>query len=327
MKKPSTSIRFRFLPLALTIFLVLTAGAAFAASYPAKNIRMIVPYSAGGGTDVMARAVAQFMEGALGTRIAVVNKPGASGAIGTAEVAEARPDGYTIVMLSSNDYLLAPLMNKDPGFKLDDLKLIGSFNDTANCIIVKNGSPFKTFDELIEYAKANPGRLTVSTSGDAHVFLGVMIGDVTGARFSMVSYSGAGESLNSLMGGHVEAAIIDKRFVKQAEQGGCKALAVASDQRYDILPDLPTMNELGYQVLDNQRRILAVPAKTPEAVVDTLTRAVLALGDMPEFKERLTAMSEVIMIETGAELTAWATEAFTRFSGVVEANKERFQKK
>ncbi len=324
MNRLANRTGFRFLLLMLAGLLILAAGPASAASYPSKSVRMIVPYSAGGGTDVMARAVAQFMEAALGQKIVVVNKPGASGAIGTAEVAEARPDGYTTIMLSSNDFLLAPLLNKDPGFALDDLRLIGSFNDTANCVIAKPDSPFKTFGELIEYAMQNPGKVTVSTSGDAHVFLGVMIGDVTGARFSMISYSGAGESLNAVMGGHVEAAIIDKRFVKQAEQGGCTALAVASEQRYEILPELPTMQELGYPITDNQRRILAVPAKTPEAVVETLTEAVVKFGNSPEFGEKMTSLSEVCKIETGDALKKFATDQYARFSAVVEANRDRF---
>lgn len=306
------------------VCLLMQASDVVAAGYPDKSVRMIVPYSAGGGTDVMARAVAQFMEGALGQKLVIVNKPGASGSIGTAEAGESRPDGYTTVMLSSNDYLLAPLMNKDPGFSLDDFKLIGSFNDTANCVIVKKGSAFASFTDFIDFAKKNPAKLTVSTSGDAHVFLGTMIGDVTGAQLSMVSYSGAGESLNALLGGHVEAAIIDKRFVKQAEQSGCKALAVASEERYEILPELPTMQELGYAVTDNQRRILAVPAKTPDAVVERLSKAVLSFGNTPEFTDKLHALSEVRKIETGDTLDQFIKNQYERFAKVVAANRERF---
>jgi len=285
---------------------------------------MIVPYGAGGGTDVMARAVARFLEEAIGQKVVVVNKPGASGSIGTAEAAAARPDGSTILMLSSGDYMLTRLLGKDPGYSFDDFTLVASFNNAANCVIVKKNSRFRTFTELVEYARANPGKVTVSTSELPHVFLGAVMSAVTGAEFSTIAYSGSGESLNALLGGHVEAAIIGRRFVKQAAQSGCAALAVASEERYPLASDLPTMRELGYAIIDSQRRILAVPSGTPEEVVDVLRQAVHDFGDTPAFDETLAALGEVRAIQTGNTLTAWFKRQYDFFENIVETNRERF---
>ncbi len=301
--------------------------AAAEAAFPQKTMQMIVPYSAGGGTDIMARAVAQFLEGALGQKVIVVNKPGASGQIGTAEVAESKPDGYTMIMLSSTDFLLAPLMVKDPGFAIKDFTQIASFNDSANCIIVKKDSPFKTLGELIEFAKKNPNKVTVSTSGDAHVFLAAMIASMTGAELSPVKYSGAGENLNAILGGHVDAALIDKRFAKQAEQGGAKVLGVASEERYAMLPDVPTFVEQGFPIIDSQRRVLAVPAKTPKDVVEALTKAVLSFGETPEFTDKLTALSEVRLILTGEKLRAIMDRQAADFAKVVASQSARLTSK
>ncbi|MCL2001427.1 MAG: tripartite tricarboxylate transporter substrate binding protein [Planctomycetes bacterium] len=308
----------------LVLVLVLFSGASWAGTYPTRNPRMIVPYAPGGGTDIMARAVAQFMETPLGRRVVVVNKPGGMGSIGTAEVAEARPDGYTIIMLSSADFVVTPLFVKDPGYKYDDFQIVARFNDTANCLIVKKDSQFKTFKELVDFAKENPGKVTVSTSGDAHLLLGILIEQETGIKLSFVGFGGGGESLNALLGGHVEAALIDKRFIQQAEQSGCKALGVASDQRFDtVAPDCPTFVEMGYNITDNATRLLAVPAQTPNDVVDVLTQAVLSFANGKEFEERLTSLGEVRKIATGAEVTDFVKEQIAIFSHVVESNRDK----
>lgn len=305
--------------------LMLAGSIAPAGEYPSKNPRLIVPYAAGGGTDVMARAVSQFLENALGRKVVVVNKPGAGGAIGTTEVAEARPDGYTMLITSSSDFLLVPLFNKDPGFANDDFTPVACFNDTASSIIAKPGSSFSTFGDLVAYAKDNPGKVTFSTSGDAHVLLAAIIEQVAGIKVNTVAYSGGGESMNAVMGGHVEAALIDKRFIKQAEQAGCRTLGVASGERFaEILPDTPTLKEQGYDIADNQRRILLVPAKTPADIVAALIKAVESFGGDDEFTERLTSLGEVRKVETGAALATFMDEQKKVFTQVVESNRDKF---
>lgn len=308
----------------IVMVLLAAMSPVFAAGYPDKNPRLVVPYAAGGGTDVMARAVAQFMEEAHGRRVVVVNKPGAGGQIGTAEVAEARPDGYTMLITSSSDFLLAPLFSKDPGFALTDFTPVAIFNDTASSIIVKPDSPFKTFGDLVAFAKDNPGKVTLSTSGDAHILLAAIIEQVAGVTVSTVSYSGGGESMNAVMGGHVEAAIIDKRFITQTEQAGCKALGVASGERFAILPEVPTLKEQGYDITDNQHRVLLLPVKTPKEVIDVLTKAVLAFGNSKEFEDKLTSLNEVRKIETGTALADYMKAQGEMFSRIVEANREKF---
>ncbi len=316
----------RFWSITLSVMLLCAFASMAFAAYPAKPIRMTVGYSAGGGTDIMARNIAQFMADELDEKVLVVNKPGASGQIGTAEVAASRPDGYNTMMLSSSDFLVAPLLNKDPGFSLDDFKYVASFNDSANCLILKTGSPFKDLKEALAYAKANPGKFTVSTSGDAHRIVAAMIEGAADVQFSVVSYNGAGENLNAIMGGHVEAAIIDKRFVKQAEQAGCKAVALAGKERYaSILPDLPTFAELGYPtVLDNQRRILAVPAKTSDKVVAALVEAAKSFTAKPEFKEKMDGLSEIMLFEYGDDLNNFMKTQNKVLEDIINKNRDKF---
>lgn len=314
----------RTMLLAVVAVLSLSLSALHAGTYPEKNPRLIVPYAAGGGTDVMARAVAQFLEPALGRKIVVVNKPGAGGQIGTTEVGESRPDGYTMLITSSSDFLLIPLFNKDPGYAYDDFTPVACFNDTSSSIIVKPDSPFSTFGELVAYAKDNPGKVTFSTSGDAHILLAAIIEQVAGIKVSTIAYSGGGESMNAVMGGHVEAALIDKRFITQAEQAGCKALGVSSGERFAILPNVPTLKEQGYDIADNQRRVLLLPAKTPAAVIETLTGAVESFGRGDEFDAKLTALGEVRKVETGTAIVDFMKNQREVFSNVVEANRDKF---
>ena len=297
---------------------------ARAAGYPEKNPRLIVPYAAGGGTDVMARAVAQFLETPLKRKVVVVNKPGAGGQIGTTEVAEARPDGYTLLITSSSDFLLVPLFNKDPGFAYGDFTPVACFNDTATSIIAKPDSPFKTFADLVAYAKDNPGKVTFSTSGDAHILLAAIIEQVCGITVNTISYSGGGESMNAVMGGHVEAALIDKRFIRQAEQAGCTALGVASGERFAILPDVPTLKEQGFDITDNQRRVLLLPKKTPANVIAVLTAAIESFGQTDEFEEKLVALGEVRRVETGAAIVDFMNAQKEIFAAVVNANRDKF---
>lgn len=261
---------------------------------------------------------------ALGRKVVVVNKPGAGGQIGTSEVAESRPDGYTMLITSSSDFLLVPLFNKDPGFSFGDFIPVACFNDTASAIIAKPGSAFETFGDLVEFAKENPGKVTFSTSGDAHVLLAAIIEQAAGVRVSTVSYSGGGESMNAVMGGHVEAALIDKRFIRQAEQAGCRALGVASGERFAILPEVPTLAEQGFDITDNQRRVILVPAKTPANIVEALTKAVESFGSGTEFEERLTSLGEVRKVETGAALAEFMSQQKDVFTKVVEANRDKF---
>lgn len=301
----------------------LAVSTVSAGEFPTKNLTMIVPYATGGGTDVMARTVAQFMEAPLGKKVLVVNKPGAMGLIGIAEAMAARPDGYTMILMSS-DFQLSTLLTKDPGFTLDDIKPIASFNDTASSIIAKAGTRFGSFADLVAYAKENPGRVTVACSGDAHLLLAAIIEEKAGIKLSTVTFASGGESLNAIMGGHVEIGLLDKRFIPQAEQAGCKTLGVSAPERFSILPDVPTLKEQGYDIADNQRRVLAVPAKTPQAVVDVLVKAILEFGNSQEFGDRLIALKEVRKIDTGDSLLAFLKQQLEEFKVVLEANRDKF---
>ncbi len=280
----------------------LFAGQALAAGYPQKNINLYVGYSAGGGTDAMARIIAAEYEKVIGKRMIVINKPGADARICTNQVAGMKPDGYSLILVTSQDFLLGPIVDKTAGYKLEDFVPIIAFQESANSITVKKGSPFKTLNDVVEYAKAHPDTLNFAHSGTLHIALYTLLEAATGARVNMVRFSGGGDNLNAVMGGHVDGGTQDKRFLPQAMKAGITPLAIASSRRYEDLPDVPTFIECGYNILQPVRRVLLAPKGTPDEVVRFLQEAGKKVYANPEFIDILKQQAEVPSLIMGKEL-------------------------
>lgn len=267
-------------------------GAAFAADYPTKPIELIVPYAAGGGTDLVARAFADAAKKHLPQSMGVVNKTGGGGAVGLTEIMAARPDGYKIGM-GTVEITLLPHMGV-ARFTVDDFTPIARLNAEPSAITVKADAPWKTIEEFLDYAKANPGKVRIGNSGTGAIWhlAAEAMQEKTGTTFNHVPFDGANPAVTSLLGGHIEAVSVSPAEVSsQLAAGQLRMLAVMADQRQKAFPEVPTLKEKGIDLSVATWRGIVVPKKTPAAVVETLRTASKAAAEDQGFRDQLAKMN------------------------------------
>ena len=315
--------------LILTVLIVvlcstfLLAEGAAEKEWPAKPVTVIVPYSAGGGTDRMARTITPFLEKELGASVVVQNIAGAAGEIGMTAMNDADPDGYTLGLLGFPDqYTMAAY--KDVSFDNDKFQYLASFTETPTFLAVPPDSRFNTFEELVTYAKANPGAITISESGDSHLITAVLIEEAAGISVTTVNYDGAGENLAAVLGGHVDAGALAVLFANELLDQNAKILAVAASKRVPSLPDVPTFRELGYDVHAISSRVLSTPVGTPAAVVDKLRAALDRAGQSKELEEAISRGGEVYAYRSGKELDEFVSDVSDRVVRVIKENIDKF---
>ena len=266
---------------------VLALGATPAmAEWPEKPINLIVAYSAGGGTDVTARTLQPFLEEALGADIVVVNRPGAGGEVGHTAIAEADPDGYTIGILNLPPMLTIPI-TRDAAFTLESFTPVAGLVRDPSAISVPASSPFQTLEELVAFAKQNPGALTVGTTGvgtDDHLAMRYLA-DAAGIELTHVPFAGAGPARTALMGGHVSAAGLNLGEASAAaREGMVRILAHFGEDVSEFAPDVPTVQDLGYDVRMQSERGVGVPAGVAPDIVARLATALEEVAANEEFR-------------------------------------------
>lgn len=266
-------------------------AAPAAAAYPEHPINLIVSYGPGGGTDLVARMMAPFLQKYLGgdSRIVVLNRPGAGGAIGFGELARAQPDGYTIGFINTPNLLTIPIERKT-AFTWKSYDLLGNLIDDPGAFAVLNSSPVKNLKELSEYAKANPGKVTVGTTGngsDDHLAM-LRFARTAGVELTHVPYKGAGEVRGAVSSGEIMIGAINVGEVLQYQKGGTpiRFLGQMANTRSPILPDQPTFKEQGYDFELASLRGLAAPKGLPEDIRKKLVSAVKQTVDDPEFQAK-----------------------------------------
>jgi tripartite-type tricarboxylate transporter receptor subunit TctC len=316
---------FLAMALLLSLSLLLTCyGAGAGVKYPTKNVELIVPYSTGGGTDSLARLVAAELGKKWGKTVVVVNRPGAATLIGTAEIVRSKNDGYTIGMTSNYDYLLTLLSGNNTQYKYQDLEYIASVNTTANILVAKNGSPFNSLADLINYAKKNPGKLTVSVSGQTHVAELAMLGKAAGINLTPIMFTSGGDSLNALLGGHTDLGLFDKNFYAQTSEKGCKTIGTFAGERLTPIKEVPTMKEQGYNVATETYRVFVAPKGTPKSIINTIAVAIKQATDTAEFKENFSQMGEIYAYRSGKELEQRLKSNYEAIKRVVAENPAKF---
>jgi tripartite-type tricarboxylate transporter receptor subunit TctC len=270
-----------------------TAATPWAQEYPTKPIEVIVGYAPGGGTDTIARTVADVAQKYAGQPLVVVNKPGASGIIGAQYVNSAKPDGYTLLVAGGSETVSTPHFRSIPFNPVDDFEPIIRFIIERLNFYVKADSPWKSFKELVEDAKKNPDKFSYATAGVGGIHHSTMLVASKRAGFSMnhVPYKGGAETLAALAGGHVHVAMASPNEAFALVEGGrVRPLATASITRSPTEPNTPTLKELGYDVyLENQKGFV-FPKNTPKAVVQKLHDALKKLFDDPQFKANAEKM-------------------------------------
>jgi tripartite-type tricarboxylate transporter receptor subunit TctC len=313
-------MRTKFRTLALGLLAVFAASAAQAQEYPSKTVKIIVPYTPGGGTDTMARVVANGLQKALGQSFIVENRPGASGNIGLEQVAKAPADGYTLIMMPSNLSINPPLFGKVNYDSIKDFAPIALVGSSPVAISVSSSTQFQNLADVIRYAKANPGKLSYAScgSGTPQHLAAEQLAQMAKIQIVHVSYKGCSQALPDHLSGTVPIAFSTIANLSQhIKSGKLRGIAVTGSQRSSYAPDMPTVNEAaglqGYNI-DVWFGILA-PAGTPKPVIAKLNGIVNSLLSAPEVKQR---MNEQLYEGIGG-----APEAFT---DVIKRDLVRYEK-
>lgn len=262
-----------------TVLLAASFGGAWAQSYPSKPIKVIVPYAAGGAADITARVVTQKMSENMGVPIVVDNRPGANGMIGTEAVVKAAPDGYTLLLVASGPLVVNPaLYAKVPYDPVKDLLPISQVTTFQYAVVVTASSPINSMQELVAMAKAKPGMISYGSTGvggGGHL-AGEMLGLITGTNLAHVPYKGGSQAMPDLLGGQLSFtfdAVVTTVPLLQA--GKLRAYAVTGPRRAKALPQVPTLNELGYKGFNiTQFQGLLAPANTDPAIIARLHQEV-----------------------------------------------------
>jgi len=305
----------RLLMLALSAF---AATAALAQKFPDRPLTLIVPWAAGGSTDQTGRALAKAAQEHLGQPIVVVNKPGASTTIGMAELAKAKPDGYTIGTLSSSSYLLALQGRELPYHPIDAFSYVSYYGDNLIGIAVPADSRWKTLADLIAEAKANPGKLNYGTAaiGSTQHLSTEALTLATGARFMHIPQQGSAGSMTALLGKHIDFITETSVWAPHVAAGRVRLLAVTSPKRASAYPDVPTFTELDVSPIRSVQAIIG-PAGMPEPVRKTLEVAFRKALKDPGFVNTMKTLAMEIVDLPGPEVKKLVEHEFLRARVVI----------
>jgi tripartite-type tricarboxylate transporter receptor subunit TctC len=291
--------------IAVGLLMALTVPSAIAADFPEKDITMICPWSAGGGTDTLARALVKNAKQYFGVNVNVVNKTGGMGAVGMGDGANARADGYTITMITTqlSTYRLMGLAD----LSYRDYDLLMLLNRSVGVIAVKADAQWKTMQELMDYAKANPGKLTVGHTGAGGAWHLAMASLATenNVEFTYVPFDGAAPSRTALLGGHVDVvpAGVDE-LLQLYQSGQIRVLAIAAAERNPAMPDVPTYAEAGFPSEPiSDWRGLAAPKGTPPEVLGILEKGFKQCFDDQEFKDLAAELAIPLVYKGGKDFT------------------------
>jgi tripartite-type tricarboxylate transporter receptor subunit TctC len=310
---------------------LLSASAAVAlpaqaqAPWPSKPIKLVVPYAAGGSTDVVGRVIAEYLGQRLGQNIVVENRPGKGASIGSSQVAKAPPDGYTLVVSNISSFAIAPPLygdiDYDPVTDFTHITL-ASFNPSV--LVVNPSFPAKTLAEYVAYAKANPDKLAFATSGpgSSNHILGTMLGLVSSAKLVHIPYRGAGPAMQDVIAGNVPSMFDSlPSAAPHIKAGKVRALAVSGEKRNPSFPDVPTMKESGYPDLVSYSWFgLSGPAKLPAPIVERLAAEMQVVLKNPEVMKRWQEMGADSSTMTPAEYTAFVKTELEKATAAVKAS-------
>jgi tripartite-type tricarboxylate transporter receptor subunit TctC len=308
---------------ALGVALALAGGVAGAQDYPNRPIKVIVPYPPAGGTDIVIRAFSDALGQALGQPLVIENRGGAAGNVGTEVAARSAPDGYTILFTLSSHTINPKLYGKLPFDVEKDFTAIGLAANVPQILVANINTPFNNVQELIAYAKANPGKLnfaSVGTGSPAHI-AGELLKLKAGIDMVHVPYKGGGPAVADTLGGQVQLAFVSLPAAWQhVKAGRLKAIAVTSDKRTAAAPDVPTLVEGGVpDCVVNSWYGAFAPARTPPAAIARLNAAMNGVLQKPEIKERLLLQGAEAATSTPQELDARVHEELAKWDYVIKA--------
>jgi tripartite-type tricarboxylate transporter receptor subunit TctC len=302
---------------------VFTVQIAQAQSWPNKPIRLVVPFSAGGNTDIVARLFAQELSKTLGQPVVVENKPGASGNIGADAVAKSAPDGYTLVMGTVGTHAInASLYKKMPYDAIKDFAPVTLLASVPNVLVVPVSLPVKSVKELVAYGKANPGKLSFASSGvgtSIHLS-GEMFRTTTGIDMTHIAYKGSAPAVTDLIAAQVQLMFDNlPTSLQYVKSDKLRALAVTTAKRIEALPDVPTMIESGFPGFETGSWFgVFAPAATPKDIIARLNTELLKIAQIPEMQQKLLQSGAEPVGKGSEEFTAYVRSETTKWAKVVK---------
>ena len=293
----------RIITMLAALLLLSMPLAANAGSYPEKPVTMLTVFSAGGGSDMVHRLIEKYAKGIMPQPFVITYKTGAGGEFGWSELAKAKPDGYFIGGVDLPHITLQPMVRQkgQPGYRTEDLRPIAGLLIDPNCIMVNADSPWKTFDEFLDYAKKNPGKVKAAIVGKLtgdHIFL-LKFQQVTGTKFNIIPYSG-GPKVGPALGSH-EVDCYFGSISGHFRMENTRCLAVATPERYQLAKDTPTLKELGVDLVSVKSRGFAGPAGISDEVVAYLENVIRKINENPDYIEDMKKLGTYPIFQTAAE--------------------------
>lgn len=315
----------RFFTAALSASLALLAWPAVAQSYPAKPIKIVVPFPAGGTSDVLARLIGQKMTESWGQPVVVENKPGSSGNLGADAVAKSAADGYTLVLMDVGNLAISPALYRLPFSVEKDFAPVAMVGYSPHLLVVSNHIPVNTTAELIAYAKTQKGKLNFAAAagtGSATHLAGVVFAQRSGIEWGYVPYKGGAQAMTDLIGGQVDVTFNGMVATYPHVKGGkIKLIALSSAKRHDELSNVPTVAETLPGFLTGSWQGLLAPAGTPKAVVDKLNAEVLRITALPDVRERLTTLGAEPSRMSPTDFAHWLRVEIPAMAKIVKDEK------
>jgi len=315
--------RRQFLHLAAGVAALLSVSRiCWAQTYPSRPVRLIVPFPAGGAVDITARVIGQSLSERLRQQFIIETRPGAGGTIGTGAVAHAAPDGYTLLMVDASATINVTLYDKLDFNFLRDIAPVASINPVPLVMEVHPSVPASTLPEFIAYAKANPGKLNMASSGNGtptHV-AGELFKMMAGVDMVHVPYRGAAPATADLLAGQVQVYFTGAtNVVEYVKAGKLRALAVTAATRLETLPDTPTVADFvpGYEA--STWYGVGAPTNTPSGIIDKLNREINAALTDPKMKARLSELGTSVLVTSPAEFAKFIADETEKWAKVIRA--------
>jgi tripartite-type tricarboxylate transporter receptor subunit TctC len=295
---------------------------AGAQAYPARPVRLIVGFAAGGASDIQARLIAQWLSARLNQQFIVENRPGAGGTLASEAVARAPADGYTLLWITATSVINATLSEKPSFDFLRDIAAVAGVNRESNVMVVHPSFPARTVPEFIAYAKTNPGRISMASAGNGNVshLAGELFKQMTGSDMVHVPYRGGAPALTDLLGGQVQVMFPSAvGVVEHIRAGRLRALAVTAAARWETLPDIPALAEFvpGYEV--NNWFGVGAPKDTKPAIVEVLNKEINAGIADPRIKKRLEELGGSVLPGPPAAFGKLMAEEAEKWTNVIRA--------
>jgi tripartite-type tricarboxylate transporter receptor subunit TctC len=309
--------------LALAALLLASAAAAQTPDYPNRPVKLVAPFAPGGPVDVVARVLAPKLSGRFGQQFYVENHPGGSGNIGTALVAKAQPDGYTVLVISSTLVVNPSLLAKLGFDTTTDLAPVSLVGVSPQVLLVHPSVPATSVKELVDWVRASPGKHSYAHAGTGTpgYLAGEMFKQAFGLDLVAVSFNGGGPAITATIGGHTPILYTSiSTAAGHIKQGSVRALAVTGAHRSPALPEVPTLAEAGARNQESDIILgLLVPGGTPQTVIDRLNRAIVAIVAVPEVRERLAALGFEPIASTPGEFADRIKWEIDKWAKVIRA--------